>query len=234
MLARWPAGCHTAAVVDVGLLVAAERRTLADFLDTLAPTDWDVPSLCPAWRVRDVVAHIGYGPTEPHVATLLAVARGGFRVNHVVAESARRWGRQEPAALVRRLREIADDRRAPVFVTFTHVLADLVAHDLDIRRPLRRPRPMPPEAFRITADLLVRVGGPLAAVFARSPRSTVQGLRLVAEDVDWAHGEGPEVRGSAEALLLAMTCRPVERGELTGPGASTLLARISHGRRDRV
>jgi uncharacterized protein (TIGR03083 family) len=229
-----PADCHTSDVVDVGPLVAAERGTLADFLDTLAPADWDVPSLCPAWRVRDVVAHIVYGPIEPHAATLLAVARGGFRVNHVVAESARRWGQQEPAALVRRLRELVDDRRSPVFVTGTHVLADLVTHDLDIRRPLRRPRPMPPAAFRITADLMVNVGGPLAVVFARSPRRTVQCLRLVAQDLDWTHGDGPEVHGSAEALLLAMTCRPVERGELTGPGASTLLARISHGRRARV
>jgi uncharacterized protein (TIGR03083 family) len=220
-------------MVEVGALLAAERRTLADFLDTLAPSDWDVPSLCPAWRVRDVVAHIGYGPTEPHAATLLGVVRGGFRVNHVVAGSARRWGDQEPAVLVRRLREIVDDRRSPVFVTLTHVLADLVAHDLDIRRPLQRPRPMPPEAFRITADLMVGVGGPLGVVFAHSPRRTVQGLRLVAGDVDWAYGDGPEVRGSAEAVLLAITGRPVERGELTGPGASELLDRISH-RRDRV
>jgi uncharacterized protein (TIGR03083 family) len=228
------ADCDTSGVVDVGPLVAAERRTLADFLDTLAPAEWDVPSLCLAWRVRDVVAHIVHGPTQPHTATLLAVARGGFRVNRVVAESARRWGQQEPAALVRRLREIVDDRRSPVFVTGTHVLADLVTHDLDIRRPLRRPRPMPPEAFRITADLMVNVGGPLAVVFARSPRRIVQGLRLVAQDLDWTHGEGPEVHGSAEALLLATTCRPVERGELTGPGASTLLERISHGRRGPV
>jgi uncharacterized protein (TIGR03083 family) len=221
-------------VVEVGPLIAAERRALADFLDTLAPADWDVPSLCPAWRVRDVVAHIVYGPIEPPVTALIGVARSGFRINHVVAESARRWGQEEPAGLVRRLREIVDDQRAPLFVTRTHVLADLVAHDLDIRRPLRRPRPMPPEAFRITADLMVDVSGPLAVVLARSPRRTVQGLRLVAADLDWTHGDGPEVRGSAEALLLAITGRPVERGELTGPGASTLLARISHGRRDRV
>jgi uncharacterized protein (TIGR03083 family) len=233
-VARGPAGCHTSRVVDAVQLVAAERRTLADFLDTLAPADWDTPSLCPAWRVRDVAAHIVYGPIEPHAATLLAVVRGGFRINHVVAESGRRWGQEDPAALVRRLREIADDRRSPLFVTGTHVLADLIAHDLDIRRPLRRPRPMPPDAFRITADLLASVGGPLGVVFARSPRRTVQGLRLVARDVEWTHGEGPEVHGSAEALLLAITGRPVERGELTGPGASTLLARISQVRRDHV
>jgi uncharacterized protein (TIGR03083 family) len=213
----------------MGGLVAAERRALADFLDTLAPADWEAPSLCPAWRVRDVVAHIVYGPIEPHTAALLAVVRGGFQLNRVIAEKARRWGQEEPAALVRRLREIVDDRRAPLFVSGTHVLADLVAHDLDIRRPLERPRPIPPEAFRITADLMAGTGGPLSMVFARSPRRTVQGLRLVAQDLEWTHGDGPEVHGTAEALLLAITGRPVERGELTGPGASTLLARISDG-----
>jgi uncharacterized protein (TIGR03083 family) len=213
----------------MGGLVAAERRALADFLDTLAPADWEAPSLCPAWRVRDVVAHIVYGPIEPHTAALLAVVRGGFQLNRVIAEKARRWGQEEPAALVRRLREIVDDRRAPLFVSGTHVLADLVAHDLDIRRPLERPRPIPPEAFRITADLMAGTGGPLSMVFARSPRRTVQGLRLVAQDLEWTHGDGPEVHGTAEALLLAITGRPVERGELTGPGASTLLARIFDG-----
>ena len=218
-------------MVEVWSHIAAERRALADFLDTLSLADWNVPSLCPAWRVRDVVAHIVYGPTEPPAATLLAVMRGGFRINRVVAESARRWGQQEPAALVRRLREIVDDRREPLFVGAAHVLADLVAHDLDIRRPLGRPRPMPPEAFRLTADLMAGTGGPLGAVFARSPRRTVQRLRLVARDLEWNHGEGPEVYGTAEALLLAITGRPVEPGELTGPGASMILARISNGHR---
>lgn len=214
--------------------VAAERRTLADFLDTLAPAEWEVPSLCPAWRVRDVVAHVVHGPTEPHADTLRNVVRGGFRINRVVAESARRWGRQEPAVLVRRLRGIADDRRVPLFVGRTHVLADLVAHDLDIRRPLGRSRPMPPEPFRIAADLLARVGGPLGVVFARSPRRTVRGLRLVARDVEWAHGDGPEVHGTAEALLLAITGRPVEPDELTGPGAPTLHARLDGNRGKRI
>jgi hypothetical protein len=92
---------------------------------------------------------------------------------------------------------------------------------------------MPPEPFRIAADLLARVGGPLGVVFARSPRRTVRGLRLVAQDVEWTHGDGPEVHGSAEALLLAITGRPVEPDELTGPGAPMLLARLDgdHGKR---
>ncbi|MEU6136601.1 hypothetical protein [Nocardioides sp. NPDC047086] len=35
-------------------------------------------------------------------------------------------------------------------------------------------------------------------------------------------GTGPEVRGSAIALVLALSGRPVGPGELAGPGASTM------------
>ncbi|RMB61298.1 maleylpyruvate isomerase N-terminal domain-containing protein [Tessaracoccus antarcticus] len=35
----------------------ATRRRLVGLLTNLAPADWDVPSLCHGWRVREVVAH---------------------------------------------------------------------------------------------------------------------------------------------------------------------------------
>ena len=38
-----------------------ERENLADLLAQLTPQQWEQPSLCERWRVRDVVAHmIGY------------------------------------------------------------------------------------------------------------------------------------------------------------------------------
>jgi Mycothiol maleylpyruvate isomerase N-terminal domain len=39
-------------------LARDERRDLTDFLATLTPEQWDAPTLCTRWRVRDVVAHI--------------------------------------------------------------------------------------------------------------------------------------------------------------------------------
>ena len=39
-------------------MATAERTDLADFLATLTPEQWEVPSLCDGWRVRDVVAHV--------------------------------------------------------------------------------------------------------------------------------------------------------------------------------
>jgi hypothetical protein len=49
---------------------------------------------------------------------------------------------------------------------------------------------------------------------------------LVATDLDWAAGRGPEVHGPAEALLMAISGRRGIVQELTGPGQPTLAARI--------
>jgi hypothetical protein len=54
----------------------------------------------------------------------------------------------------------------------------------------------------------------------------VHGLRLVASDADWAHGTGPEVRTSSEALLLVLSGRPVDAAELSGTGAVELSHRL--------
>ncbi len=52
-------------------------------------------------------------------------------------------------------------------------------------------------------------------------------MRFEANDIDWAHGSGPTVSGSAKALLLAITGRTTAFGPLSGDGVSTLRARVS-------
>jgi hypothetical protein len=53
----------------------------------------------------------------------------------------------------------------------------------------------------------------------------VGGVRLVAEDAEWTHGDGPEARGSAATTLLLLSGRVIGADELTGPGAETVYAR---------
>jgi hypothetical protein len=52
------------------------------------------------------------------------------------------------------------------------------------------------------------------------------GLRLVADDVGWSTGSGPEVRGPGEVVLLAIAGRNVAVDELSGPGVATLRPRL--------
>jgi len=45
-------------VSDVWPVVHTERRSLISFLESIEPSQWDEPSLCPGWTVHDVVAHV--------------------------------------------------------------------------------------------------------------------------------------------------------------------------------
>jgi uncharacterized protein (TIGR03083 family) len=101
-------------------------------------------------------------------------------------------------------------------------LADGVIHHQDIRRALGIPRTVPPDRLRAAL--------PIAAKAPTLPsKSNVKGLKLVASDVDWVHGEGSEIRGPGEAMLMAMTGRPDALDDLTGPGVPELAARIRSG-----
>ena len=57
-------------------LIAAERRALADLLDGLTPEQWEAPSLCAGWRVRDVAAHVALTPQHPSIGGMIAALFG--------------------------------------------------------------------------------------------------------------------------------------------------------------
>ena len=48
------------------------------------------------------------------------------------------------------------------------------------------------------------------------------GLRLVATDLDWSTGDGPEVRGTGEALIMGIAGRRTPLDDLDGPGLDRL------------
>ena len=206
-------------------LVRAERVAFLGLLETLTPQEWACPSLCAAWTVQEVAAHLAVASIEPPWHTLALVAR--FRsLNRANAEAARVWARRGPGAILTQLRANAADGARPFGVSPVLALADAVVHGLDVRRPLGRYRAVPPEAFVRVADTTLALRGPLTVVVGGSPRERVRGVRLVAEGIDWRHGEGPEVRGSPEALILLLNGRPVGRDELSGPGAPAVLAHL--------
>ena len=38
--------------------IAQERRDIADLLEGLTPEQWETPSLCSRWTVRELTAHL--------------------------------------------------------------------------------------------------------------------------------------------------------------------------------
>lgn len=206
---------------DLKQLATDERRDLADYLATLPDEQWDAPSLCEGWSVRQIVAHmISYEDmTIPQVLRLFP--RGGFRitrVNHLVLTS---YDAATPAELLADLRRHERPRGVTAGFGGAIALTDGLIHHQDIRRALGTPRAVPSE--RLVAAL-----GFAPKAMALPSRREVRGLRLVATDLDWTRGEGPEVRGPGEALLLAIAGRPAALSDLDGPGLATLTQRLAH------
>lgn len=199
-------------------MATGERTDLAEFLATLSPADWDVPSLCEGWRVRDVVAHVISYEDLSAVGVLRRFARGRFSpgaVNEIgVAEYA-----VEPDRLLALLRQRLRPRGFTSLGGGRIALLDGLIHHQDIRRALGRPREVPPD--RLLEALRMSLGAsPLRS------KGRVRGLRLIADDVDFTAGEGLEVRGPGEPLLMAVAGRRGVVDELTGAGQPLLARRI--------
>jgi uncharacterized protein (TIGR03083 family) len=204
---------------DTMQMARAEREEFAALLEGLTPQQWDSPTLCEQWRVREVVAHvIGYDPlTRAQLIRRMAeglVTRGG--ANAVgVAE----YAGKSPVELTELVRRYTVPQGLTSGFGGRIALTDGMIHQQDIRRPLGIPRTIPAESLRTALDFSTWAPRILGGLRAR-------GLRLVATDVDWTHGNGPEVRGSGEALLMAMAGRSAALDDLDGPGKSKLAQRF--------
>jgi uncharacterized protein (TIGR03083 family) len=201
--------------------IAAQRRELADLLAGLSPEQWERPSLCAGWRVRDVAAHLTSGPTTGLVAGAVQFVRAGGDFDRMVAEGARRGAARPVGVLVDELRAVADSRRLPPVTNHLNALLDVLVHGQDITVPLDIERPVPAGAGRVAADRVWVMGWPFRA------RRRLSGLRVVATDADWTRGAGPVLAGPVGALLLVMTGRPAGLARLSGPGADLLAGRFA-------
>ena len=190
-------------------------------LHDLRDDEWEQPSLCDGWRVRDVVGHILYG-NEMNLATLpFRLARYGFSSDKSgKAYSIARAEGCTPTDLVR-----AFDQRDPwagtarVFPAKLTLL-DRLVHQQDIRRAIDRPRAIPTERVVAVLDATPKLGSVFGA------RKRTKGLRFVADDAEWSWGDGPEVTGPGEALCMAMLGRADALRDLRGDGLATFRARL--------
>lgn len=216
-------------MIDTASLSTLTRRQREGFIETLENLpheQWLTPSLCGEWRVIDVAAHLAWAPVLGAGAGLVAMVRYGFSMNRMIARTAVAWSARGQTAILEQLRENARSDARPLGMPPEAALADAVLHGLDVRRALELPGQVPVESLAPLAAFTLGTPWPLNAVVGGSARRRVAGVRLVATDTDWSYGEGPDVRGTAEALLLLLYGRPPRSDELTGEGAATLLARL--------
>ncbi|MFL4474257.1 maleylpyruvate isomerase family mycothiol-dependent enzyme [Paeniglutamicibacter sp. MACA_103] len=199
-------------------LAQAERTDLADFLGTLDAGQWEAPSLCEGWRVRDVVAHVISYDSLDTLGLVRRFAKGRLvKANQVGVDEMRGLSTAE---LLETFRAHTRPRGLAAGIGGRIGLVDGMIHHQDIRRSLGLPREIP--AQRLHRVLETTPGNPRLA-----PWRWIRGLRLAATDLDWSHGKGPLVSGTGEALLMAMAGRPVVVSELSGEGAPALAARLT-------
>ncbi|WP_217239294.1 maleylpyruvate isomerase family mycothiol-dependent enzyme [Streptomyces sp. AC555_RSS877] len=182
-------------------IVDRERASLADLLEGLSPEEWETPTRCGDWRVRDVAAHLTLAARFSYRAVLreFVHARGDF--DRMIHDSAVREAQLPVAEIAANLRAIVGSRRLAPTTSPREPLLDLLVHGQDIALALGRRRAMPPAAARDAADRVWTMRVP--------PRPwPLPNARLVATDVVWTRGEGEEVRGPIAALLLLLTGRP--------------------------
>ena len=131
-------------------LLAAERRELLELLRTLSADEWQTPSLCSGWTVRDVVAHLLWDTvTVRQYIWVAAKYRWPDRINQHYVDEARGLSTDE---LVSRFESVLDGGWLSRIMT-GGMLADLVVHQQDIRRPLSRPRIIAPERLLHTLNI---------------------------------------------------------------------------------
>ncbi|GIG68374.1 maleylpyruvate isomerase family mycothiol-dependent enzyme [Phytomonospora endophytica] len=181
--------------------VRAERERLADLFAGLAPEQWDVPSLCAGWRVREVVAHMTMPYRTKPLRLLAGIVRAGFSFHRYADRDARATARRmDGAELVALLRRNLDNPWRPPGEGPVSALSHDVIHGLDVTEPLGLPAP-PPE----------RVALVLAPVSPRHLKyfgADIEGRRMTATDADVSVGEGPrDVPMAAKDILLVATGR---------------------------
>ncbi len=209
------------ATVDHRRLHDEENAAFSAYLHGLDDADWERPSLCEGWLVRDVVGHILYG-NEQHLSTLpFRLAKYGFSSDRSgKAYSIARAEGRTPAELVQ-----AFDARDPWAGTCRVfppklVLLDRLVHHQDIRRALGHHRAIPEERIVAVLDAAPTLG----SVFGAKRRT--KGLRFEASDVDWSWGDGPTVEGPGEALAMTMLGREQPLPELSGEGVAVFQPRV--------
>jgi uncharacterized protein (TIGR03083 family) len=205
--------------MDIWGMVGEERASLLETFEGLTAPQWEVPSLCGHWTVRQVLGHLVVAAAPPMGRFFGEAfkARGSFDTANdrlACAEAER-----SVEELLARYRELVGARSAPPGIGPRGPLADILLHSLDVRIPLGLPSDRPPERHLPALEVLFTRRAMVGFVPKGRPP-----VRWVATDHAWSHGRGDEVHGTMADLTMAASGRGAHVGALTGPGQPALAA----------
>lgn len=210
---------------DVFDRTRSNRLRAADMFDGLTDEQWQTPSLCAGWTIRDLAGHM-IMPMEisyRRFLYLLLRERGSF--DRTADKASRELARRPPETMVTILRDKADMRVAPPGIGALGPMTDVCVHLRDAARPLGVDVGPPLQDWRLALDFLVSPTARRGFV----PRGRLAGLTLRTTDQDWSSGAGPLVEGASEAVAMAIAGRAVALEDLAGDGVAVLRERIAGG-----
>ena len=137
----------------------AERDEMLDLAERLALLDdeqWNSPSLCAEWRIRDVLAHVVAGAEGAFGvgAIFRGMLRHRFHYNRWVAADGRARGQQDPVMVLTALRNAAANRGVQPGGRPVRGLMHVLIHGQDMCRPLGIPRELPEAHLVPVADFV--------------------------------------------------------------------------------
>ena len=197
-----------------------ERRSLAATLAGLDDEQWEQPSLCDGWTVKEVAAHVIAHPQIGWAQMPGMVARNlGRGYNAMIFREVKRLGeRSTRESILADFQTYDSSTRKVPTTTPVEPLIDALVHHQDILRPLGLRHEMAPEAAAVAADRSRTLA------FLSGSRAVVKGTRMVATDIDWSRGRGPTLTGPVQELLMVCMGRGRVAEGLSGEGTELLPA----------
>ncbi|WP_280400997.1 maleylpyruvate isomerase family mycothiol-dependent enzyme [Nocardia carnea] len=165
--------------MDIDALARDEREELADLVGSLSEDQWDQPSLCGSWRVREVAAHVlAYGQLTPTRAAAHLVQ--GRLLEAINAAGAAQYANCTPTQLAGLLRMNLQPTGLTAGFGGRVALVEAMIHQQDIRRPLELSRAIPPHRLRVALSFTPCDSAARTHRGSRSPLPAKQETRAVA------------------------------------------------------
>lgn len=194
-------------------LAGKARNDFADMIEALSPEQLESQTFCREWTAFGVLAHVTSFVETSFPKMFVTMVKSGFDFDKVSISMAKTQLARPVADVLASLRAQATKSAPMPSFPEAMTVTDIAIHTQDVRRPLGLGGSLDEQVLRTTLAFLTTNKKAKMAVHLKP----LDGVRLVANDIDWSFGEGAEITGTGEALMMALADRGV-LGELSGAG----------------
>lgn len=191
------------------------RRDMADMVEGLSEDQLGQQSLCDAWTARGVLCHVTGFVETPLPKFMWTIAKNKGNFDEASQEMANTQLARPVADVIASLR--TKSTKSAALPTFPEemTITDTAVHSQDIRRPLGLEGSLDENTVKTSLDFITTHKLGTTLIQKRPP---LDGVKMVATDMEWSFGDGAEISGPGESLMMALARRDVALDELSGPG----------------